>query len=201
VIKILVVEDQAMVLGALSALIDLEPDMSVLGTATNGLEALQLCESEDIDVVISDIEMPEMTGLELAQALYKNQHPAKVIILTTFSRGGYVRRALDASVSAYLLKDAPASDLAKCIRLVLSGETFIAPELMRDAWQSGANPLSVKEQKILAYALEGKSTEEIAKNLYLSQGTVRNYVHNCCQKLQTKNRVEAAREAKAKGWL
>ncbi len=200
-INILVVEDQAMVLGALSALVDLEEDMQVVGTATNGREALKWCAEEPIDVVISDIEMPEMNGIELAQQLQKQQYPAKVIILTTFSRGGYVRRALDANVSAYLLKDAPASELAKGIRLVLAGGTVIAPELMRDAWKSGANPLSTKEQKILISALEGMSTDEIAAQLSLSPGTVRNYIHSCCQKLHTKNRVEAATKAKAIGWL
>jgi len=200
-IRLLIVEDQSMVLGALSALVDLEADMQVVGTATNGIEAIQYCESEDIDVVISDVEMPKMNGLELAQRLQELQHPAKVIMLTTFSRGGYVRRALEANVSAYLLKDAPAIELAHSIRLVVSGGTVIAPELMRDAWQSGANPLSVKEQQILIRALEGVSTEEIARQLCLSTGTVRNYVHSSCQKLDAKNRIEAATRAQATGWL
>ena len=200
-IKILIVEDQSMVLGALSALVDLEADMQVVGTAINGIEALQYCESEDIDVVISDIEMPKMNGIELAQRLQETPHPAKVIMLTTFSRGGYVRRALDANVSAYLLKDAPASELAQSIRLVVSGGTVIAPELMRDAWQSGVNPLSAKEQQILIRILEGMSTGDIAEQLCLSAGTVRNYIHSSCQKLDAKNRIEVATRARAVGWL
>jgi len=200
-IKILIAEDQSMVLGALSALVDLEVDMQVVATAVNGIEALQYCETEDVDVVITDIEMPEMNGLELAKQLHEIQHPAKVIMLTTFSRGGYVRRAMDTKVSAYLLKDAPASELAQSIRLVVSGGSMIAPELMREAWQRGANPLSEKEQKILIQVLKGISTDAIAQQLCLSTGTVRNYIHSSCQKLDVKNRVEAAVLAQEKGWL
>ncbi|MCO1336376.1 response regulator transcription factor [Microbulbifer sp. OS29] len=200
-IKIIVVEDQAMVLGALRALVNLEPDMQVVATATNGQDALDWCQSGDVDVVISDIEMPKMNGLELAQKLKDSQHPAKVIVLTTFSRGGYVRQALEANVGAYLLKDAPSTELAKSIRLVITGDTVVDPKLLQDAWRCGENPLSEKEQKILTLALEGKSTSEIARYISLSPGTIRNYIHNSCQILNAKNRIEAARLAQDFGWL
>lgn len=200
-IKILIVEDQSMVLGALSALIDLEPDMQVVGSASNGREALAYCQHQKIDVVVTDVEMPQLNGLELAEALQSSAHNALVMILTTFSRAGYVRRALEAGVRAYLLKDAPASELARSVRLVMAGGTVISPELMRDAWEQGSSPLSNKEHRILSLVLSGSSTEEIARQLSLSTGTVRNYIHLCCQKLQVNSRAEAAEKAQSNGWL
>ena len=200
-IKILIVEDQSMVLGALSALIDLEPDMQVVGSASNGREALAYCQQQKIDVVVTDVEMPQLNGLELAEALQSSAHNALVMILTTFSRAGYVRRALEAGVRAYLLKDAPASERVRSVRLVMAGGTVISPELMRDAWEQGSSPLSNKEHRILSLVLGGSSTEEIARQLSLSTGTVRNYIHLCCQKLQVNSRAEAAEKAQSNGWL
>ncbi len=200
-INILVVEDQAMVLGALSALINLEPDMHVIATACNGREALDICEIESVDVIISDIEMPVMNGLQLAKILNINNHPAKIIMLTTFSRPGYVQQAIDVGISAYLLKDTPSETLAKTIRQTVKGEVVIQPSLLMEAFKMGGNPLTEKEKSILSLAYEGKSSNEISVLLNLSTGTVRNYLHNTCQKLQTKNRIEAAKTALENGWL
>ena len=200
-INILVVEDQAMVLGALSALINLEPDMQVVATAHNGHEALKVCATQSVDVILSDIEMPEMNGLQLAKALNEEKHSAKIIMLTTFSKAGYVQQALDAGISAYLLKDSPSDELAQTIRNVLNGAIVIPSNLLTGALKFGSNPLTSKEMKILSLAYEGKSSDDISKHLNLSKGTVRNYLHNACQKLQTKNRVEAAKLALDNGWL
>ncbi len=149
---ILIAEDQGMLLGALSALLDLEPDMQVVGKVSNGKEALAMAETLTPDIVITDIEMPEMTGLELAQCIQQRQLTSKVIILTTFARSGYLRRAMDYGVKGYLLKDAPSDDLANAIRRVMQGRKIIAPELIVDAWEE-ADPLSDKERKALK--LEG----------------------------------------------
>ncbi len=200
-INVLVVEDQAMVRGALSALLDLENDIQVVATAVNGIEALDICENQTVDVVVSDIEMPEMNGLQLAKALNQKRQPAKVIILTTFSKPGYVQQAMDAGIGAYLLKDAPSEELAQAIRQVLKGDTLIPSQLLTDTLKLGSNPLTPKEQNILSLAHEGKSSKEISDQLVLSCGTVRNYIHSACQKLQSKNRIEAAKIALDNGWL
>ncbi|SHG74879.1 two-component system, NarL family, response regulator DesR [Marisediminitalea aggregata] len=197
---ILIAEDQGMLLGALSALLDLEPDMQVVGKASNGKEALAMAEALTPDIVITDIEMPEMTGLELAQCIQQRQLTSKVIILTTFARSGYLRRAMDYGVKGYLLKDAPSDDLANAIRRVMQGRKIIAPELIVDAWEE-ADPLSDKERKALKLAADGKQTEQIASEMHLSPGTVRNYLSSASSKLNASNRIEAARIARQKGWL
>lgn len=197
---ILIAEDQGMLLGALSALLDLEPDMQVVGKASNGKEALAMAEAMTPDIVITDIEMPEMTGLELAQCIQQRQLTSKVIILTTFARSGYLRRAMDYGVKGYLLKDAPSDDLANAIRRVMQGRKIIAPELIVDAWEE-ADPLSDKERKALKLAADGKQTEQIASEMHLSPGTVRNYLSSASSKLNASNRIEAARIARQKGWL
>lgn len=197
---ILIAEDQGMLLGALSALLDLEPDMQVVGKASNGKEALAMAETLTPDIVITDIEMPEMTGLELAQCIQQRQLTSKVIILTTFARSGYLRRAMDYGVKGYLLKDAPSDDLANAIRRVMQGRKIIAPELIVDAWEE-ADPLSDKERRALKLAADGKQTEQIASEMHLSPGTVRNYLSSASSKLNASNRIEAARIARQKGWL
>lgn len=197
---ILIAEDQGMLLGALSALLDLESDMQVVGKASNGKEALAMAETLTPDIVITDIEMPEMTGLELAQCIQQRQLTSKVIILTTFARSGYLRRAMDYGVKGYLLKDAPSDDLANAIRRVMQGRKIIAPELIVDAWEE-ADPLSDKERKALKLAADGKQTEQIASEMHLSPGTVRNYLSSASSKLNASNRIEAARIARQKGWL
>ncbi|GAA6173350.1 response regulator transcription factor [Colwellia sp. KU-HH00111] len=199
-INILIAEDQSMVLGALSALLNLEDDLKVVKTANNGKQALEMSTQCHLDIVLTDIEMPEMTGIELAQALQKVNHNAKVMILTTFARGGYLRRAMDAGVKGYLLKDASSDSLADAIRKVHQGKVIVAPELITEAWADD-DPLTEKERKVLRLAAEGKTTEGIAKLIHLSAGTVRNYLSEASSKLGAKNRVEAARIAKQKGWL
>ena len=197
-IRVLVAEDQAMVLGALSALLDLEDDLEVVARARDGAEALQLAERLKPDVVLTDIEMPRVTGLELAARLV--ERGLRVIILTTFARPGYLRRALDARVRGYLLKDAPAEELARAVREVHAGGRAISSELAAEAW-SEADPLTDRERQVLRLAGDGVSGAGIAAELRLSQGTVRNYLSEAIGKLGASNRVEAARIARQRGWL
>ncbi len=199
-IKVLVVEDQTMILGALAAMLEMEDDLEVVARATNGGDALRLTQEEQPDVVVSDIEMPGMTGLEFAAALKQNKHPAQVIIVTTFARPGYLRRALNAGVKGYLLKDAPAEQLAEAIRKVHRGGKVIAPELAAEAWDT-EDPLSDRERQVLRLAGEGFTSADIAGQLFLSEGTVRNYLSEAIGKLGAGNRIEAARIARQKGWL
>ena len=201
-IRVLIAEDQSMVRGALAALLDLEPDIEVVAQAADGREALESLESSEAppDVVITDIEMPHVTGLELAQTLKDRDARPRVIIVTTFARAGYLRRALDAGASGYLLKDAPAEQLADAVRRVHNGLRVIDPELAVAAWDD-ADPLTDRERQVLRLAGEGATTAGIAEELHLSQGTVRNYLSEAIGKLGAQNRVEAARTARAKGWL
>ncbi len=199
-IRVLIAEDQSMVLGALAALLELENDLEVVGRARDGREALSLTIQLSPDVVVTDIEMPEMTGLELAAALKEQGRAARVLIVTTFARPGYLRRALDAGVRGYLLKDAPAEQLAQAIRTIHRGGRAIAPELAAEAWGE-ADPLSERERQVLRLAGDGMTGPEIAKSLGLGDGTVRNYLSDAIGKLGASNRVEAARIARQKGWL
>ncbi len=199
-IRVVLAEDQAMVLGALASLLAIESDIEVAGRAANGREALELTRSLAPDVLVTDIEMPEMSGLDLAVALKAEQHPVRIVMLTTFARPGYLRRALDAGVSAYLLKDAPSGTLAEAIRRVAAGGRVIDPALAADAW-SEADPLTDRERQVLRLAAEGLTTADVAATLSLSEGTVRNYLSEAIGKLGAKNRVEAANLARAKGWL
>jgi two-component system response regulator DesR len=200
VIRVLIAEDQGMVLGALAALLELEPDIEVAGRARDGREALELVQTAKPDVVLTDIEMPRMTGLELAAELRRQGNPARVVILTTFARGGYLRRALDAGAAGYLLKDAPAERLAEAVRRVHSGLRAVDPELAAAAWED-ADPLTDRERQVLRLAGEGQSSARIAAELHLSEGTVRNYLSEAISKVGAGNRVEAARIARQKGWL
>ncbi|WP_395006594.1 response regulator transcription factor [Undibacterium sp.] len=200
-IKIILAEDQALVSGALAALLRLEGDIDVLAQAKNGKEALDLCKTLQPDVLITDIEMPIMTGLELAAEIAALKSPCKVIVLTTFARSGYLRRAMASGVRGYMLKDAPAEDLAKAIRTVHGGGRAIAPELALESWSGQQDPLSERERQVLRLAGTGSSSSEIAKIMHLSEGTVRNYLSEAISKLNAKNRVEAFRLARDEGWL
>ncbi len=200
-IRIIIAEDQALVLGALAALLKLEDDLDVVGTAGDGQQALALCRSLKPDIVLTDIEMPLMTGLELATALSEEGLPSKVIIVTTFARSGYLRRAMGAGVRGYLLKDAPANTLADAIRTVQSGGRAVAPELALESWSGAQDPLNERERQVLRLAGEGKSSADIAKAIHLSEGTVRNYLSEAISKLDAGNRVEAFRLARDAGWL
>lgn len=199
-IRVLIAEDQSMVLGALAALLELEPDLEVVGRAHDGREALDRVAELRPDVVVTDIEMPRLTGLELAAELRRQGSPARVVILTTFARGGYLRRALEAGVSGYLLKDAPAERLAEAIRRVHAGLRSIDPELAVAAWEE-ADPLTDRERQVLRLAAEGLSTARIGSEIHLSEGTVRNYLSEAISKVGASNRVEAARIARQRGWL
>lgn len=199
-IRVLVAEDQAMVRGALAALLAIERDIQVVGQAADGEQALALVRSLTPDVLIADIEMPRMTGLDLAAAVRREALACRVIVLTTFARSGYLRRALDAGTSAYLLKDAPSTQLADAVRRVHAGGRVIDPALAVEAW-SEADPLTDRERQVLRLAAEGLAGPEIAEQLRLSEGTVRNYLSEAISKLGARNRVEAARLAQQKGWL
>ncbi len=199
-IRVLIAEDQAMVLGALAALLELEGDIEVVAQAADGAQALSLAVETQPDVVLTDIEMPKLTGIELAQEVRKRCLNARVIILTTFARGGYLRRALEAGASGYLLKDAPARELAGAVRRVHAGGRAVDPELAAEAWGE-KDPLTDRERQVLRLAAEGLSSGEIAASLGLNDGTVRNYMSEAITKLGAGNRVEAARLAREKGWL
>jgi len=199
-VRVIIAEDQSLVLGALAALLESEGDIEVIGQARNGLEALKMVRTQKPDVLLTDIEMPEMSGLELAGELKRQGSPVRVIILTTFARAGYLRRALDSGACGYLLKDSPASELAGAIRRVRSGLRAIAPELAAEAWGEN-DPLTDRERQILRLAGEGVSSADIALKFRLSEGTVRNYLSEAISKLGANNRVEAARIARQKGWL
>ncbi len=200
-IKVVLAEDQAMVLGALAALLDLEPDIEVIAKAANGRDALRAVEKLGPDVLVTDIEMPEMTGLEVAAALKISRPAVRTVILTTFARPGYLRRALDSGARGYLLKDRPASELADAVRRVHKGLRVVDPGLATEAWSAEDDPLTDRERQILQRAGDGRSSSEIAGELRLSEGTVRNYLSEAISKLGAANRVDAARIARAKGWL
>ena len=200
-IRVLIAEDQTMLRGALAALLSLEPDITVVAQASNGREAHKLTLTLAPDVVVTDIEMPEMTGLEFASALKDTTSKARVIILTTFARPGYLRRALDAGARGYLLKERPASELAEAIRRVHAGLRAVDPALAAEAWSADEDPLTDRERSILQRAADGRSSADIAADLRLSEGTVRNYLSEAIAKLGAANRIDAARIARSRGWL
>lgn len=198
-IKIVIAEDQRMLLGALAALLDLEEDMKVVGRAGNGEEAVKLVKQLQPDICIMDIEMPAMSGLEAAEALKGSG--CKIMILTTFARAGYFERAVKSGVDAYLLKDSPSEELALSIRNVMDGRRIYAPELMDEAYSSESNPLTQREKEVLGLIADGKNTKEIASQLYITTGTVRNYISVILDKLDVGNRIEAITRFKEKGWF
>lgn len=199
-IRILVAEDQAMVRGALTALLNMEEGMEVVAQVENGKQALAALKEQRVDILVSDIEMPEMNGIELAERVAKAHPQVKTVIVTTFGRAGYVKRALAAGVQAFLLKDSPSEKLAASLHKVMQGQKVIDAELAIAALDD-LDPLSEKERKALKLAEEGKSTADIAKLLFLSEGTVCNYLSEAISKLNASNRVDAARIARQKGWL
>jgi two-component system response regulator DesR len=200
-IRVLLAEDQTMLRGALAALLGLEPDLAVVAQAANGREAFKLIQQHKPDVLVTDIEMPERTGLELAGDLKQAESKVRVIILTTFARPGYLRRALDAGARGYLLKERPASELADAIRRVHAGLRAVDPALAAEAWSADEDPLSDRERSVLQRAGDGRTSAEIAAELRLSEGTVRNYLSEAIAKLGAANRTDAARIARARGWL
>ena len=199
-IRVLLAEDQAMVRGALAALLALEGDIEVLGAAADGEQAWRELQRLEPDVLVTDIEMPGLSGLELAQRVQRHQLQTRVVIVTTFARSGFLRRALDAGVAGYLLKDAPPQTLAEALRTVQRGGRAIAPELALEAW-SEPDPLNERERQVLRLAGEGLGAADIAARLNLSHGTVRNYLSEAIGKLGVGNRIEAYRLARQRGLL
>lgn len=199
-IRVMIAEDQAMVRGALAALLNLEHDIDVVGTASHGDSAWREVQRLLPDVLVTDIEMPGLSGLELVQRVQRHALPVKVVIVTTFARPGFLRRALDAGVNGYLLKDAPAEQLAEALRQVHRGGRAIDPQLALQVWDE-ADPLNDRERQVLRLAGDGMSTGDIATHLQLSSGTVRNYLSEAIGKLGVANRIEAYRLARQRGWL
>lgn len=199
--RIVIAEDQALLRGALITLLQLEQDICVVSDASDGAQALKLVRSLQPDILLTDIEMPGLSGLDVAAALKADLSPTRVVIVTTFARAGYLRRALDAGVRGYLLKEMPVEKLAAALRDVHAGARVIAPELALDAWQGDTDPLSDRERAVLRLAGEGLSTSAIGVQLHLSGGTVRNYLSEAIGKLNASNRVEAYRLARQQGWL
>ncbi|MFJ5264112.1 response regulator [Streptomyces sp. NPDC088387] len=200
-IRVLLAEDQSMVREALAALLGLEDDIEVVAQAARGDEILALARAHEIDVALLDIEMPGATGIEAAALLHRELPHVRLVVLTTFGRPGYLRGAMEAGADAFLVKDAPAAQLADAVRRVLAGERVIDPTLAAAALAEGANPLTDREREILRAAADGSTNAELARTLHLSQGTVRNYLSTAIQKLTVRNRAEAVRVAREKGWL
>ncbi len=200
-IRVLLAEDQAMVRGALAALLSREQDIEVVAEVARGDEVVQAALASQPDVALLDIEMPGGDGLAAAQALQKALPTCRSVILTTFGRSGYLRRAMESGAVGFLLKDAPAAELAVALRRVMKGERVVDPELALSALSEGNNPLTPREREVLAASLFGASLADIAARLVLSEGTVRNHLSIAMQKLGAQNRMEAARLAEQKGWL
>jgi two-component system response regulator DesR len=200
-IRVLIAEDQAMVRGALSALLTLEDDFEIVAEISRGDEVVPAALDSLPDVALLDIEMPGGDGLTAAAALRERLPSCRVIILTTFGRAGYLKRAMESGAAGFLLKDSPASELATAIRRVMHGERVVDPVLAAAALSEGESPLTEREREVLVASANGATIEEVARKLYLSEGTVRNYLSNAIKKLDARNRVEAARLAERKGWL
>ncbi len=200
-IRVLIAEDQTMVRGALSALLSLEEDMEIVAEVSRGDEVVPAAMDSLPDVALLDIEMPGGDGLSAAAALKESLPSCRVLILTVFGRAGYLKRAMEGGAVGFLLKDAPASELASAIRRVMAGERVVDPGLAAAALSEGENPLSGREREVLVASANGATIEDIAGKLYLSEGTVRNYLSTAIKKLGARNRVEAARLAEEKGWL
>lgn len=198
-IRIVIAEDQGMLLGAMKSLLSMEDDIEVVGLAKNGEEATELVKSLQPDICIMDIEMPVKTGLDAAEMLRDSD--CKIIILTTFARPGYFERARKAGVRGYLLKDSPIEELVNSIRIIMDGRRIYAPELVDFVYEDDSeNPLTERESQVLELVAEGKTTKEIASELFLSAGTVRNYISTILDKLGVGNRIEAIQRFREKGW-
>jgi len=200
-IRVILAEDQTMLRGALAALLSIESDIEVLGTYPDGEQGLKAVGQHRPEVLVTDIEMPKMTGLELTARVRELYPETRVLILTTFARPGYLRRALDAGAHGYLLKDRPSEELSDAVRRVSRGMRVVDPDLATEIWSAEKDPLTERERQILRRAGDGESTAELAKSLRLSEGTVRNYLSEAISKLGASSRFEAARTARTKGWL
>lgn len=200
-IRVVVADGQALIVGAVAALLSREDDMSVTGQFGNGRDCLEFIRRHRPDVLLSEIEMPGLSGLEVAECVAAEGLPTRIVIVTTFGRGGYLRRAMTAGVRGYVLKDSPAEQLPAAIRQVAAGRRAIGPELAEAAWDCPQDPLTARQRDALRYAAEGLSNKEISKRLRLSPGTVRNYLCEAASRLGARNRIDAARMAAENGWL
>lgn len=200
-IRVLLAEDQAMVRGALAALLAMEEDIEIVAEASRGDEVVPAALATAPEIALLDIEMPGGDGLMAAAALGKELPSCRVIILTTFGRAGYLRRAMENGAAGFLLKDAPPEELASAIRRAMNGERVVDPGLAAEALSEGVSPLTEREREVLTSSTDGSTIREVAGKLYLSEGTVRNYLSTAIKKLGTRNRAEAARLAERKGWL
>src|SRR5579864_254147 len=200
-IRVLIAEDQAMVRGALKALLAMEDDIAIVGEADRADQVVAAAKQSRPDVALVDIEMPGGNGISAAAQLRKEVPECKVLIVTTFGRPGFLRRAMESGAAGFMLKDAPAQELARAIRRTIKGERVVDPGLAAAALSAGLSPLSDRERDVLKAGREGANIAEIARSLYLSEGTVRNYLSSAIQKLEVSNRTEAARLAEDQGWL
>ncbi|MER5623110.1 response regulator transcription factor [Streptosporangium sp. NPDC002544] len=200
-IRVLLVEDQAMVRGALASLLGLEPDIEVVGEAADAGEALAVALRTRPDVALLDVEMPGDDGITAASRIREALPGCRIMILTTFGRPGYLRRAMEVGAMAFLVKDSPARELAAAVRRVRGGERVIDPGLAAAALSAGPNPLSPRERDVLVAASGGTSIADIAARLHLSEGTVRNYLSSAIRKTHARNRIEAVERARTQGWL
>ncbi|CEH32225.1 transcriptional regulator [Aneurinibacillus migulanus] len=200
-IRVVIAEDQKMLSGALASLLTLEDDIEVVAQAADGKAALKAIENYHPDVCLLDIEIPFMTGLEVAEKLREQKNPCKIIIVTTFARPGYLQKALALKVDGYLLKDEPIDFLISSIRKVINGERIISTDLAAALFINEENPLTEREAEILRLVKNGLTTEQIAKTLYLTNGTVRNYLSSAIQKLEAESRHQAIKKAGEKGWI
>ncbi len=196
----MIAEDQGMLRGALGSLLDFEEDIEIVGEASNGREALEMILRLNPDICLMDIEMPYKSGLEVAEEAQKKGASCKIIILTTFARPGYFERAVKIGVEGYMLKDGSIDELAESIRSVMKGKREFAPELIFGSIKEDS-PLTDREREVLRLASEGKTSKEISSLLFLSAGTVRNYMSEIINKLDVKNRTEAVTVAKEKRWI
>ncbi|HEV8230462.1 MAG TPA: response regulator transcription factor [Candidatus Limnocylindria bacterium] len=200
-IRVLLAEDQSMVRGALKALLSLEPDISVVADVASGDEVVDAAVRSRADIALLDIEMPRLDGLAAAALLRERVPTCRTLILTTFGRPGFLRRAMQSGASGFLLKDAPAQELAGAIRRCVAGERVVDPGLAAAALSEGESPLSTREREVLVASAGGDTIADVASALSLSEGTVRNHLSSAIQKVGARNRAEAARIAEEKGWL
>lgn len=200
-IRLLLADDQALVRGALAALLGLEPDLQVVSQVGSGDVVLDAARMHRVDVALLDVEMPGTDGIETCRRLTRELPATRALIVTTFGRPGYLRRALDAGARGFVVKDTPATELADAVRSVHAGERVIDPALATESLLDGSNPLTQREQEVLRVALTGMPAAEIATRVHLSPGTVRNYLSSAIGKTHSTNRVEAARVAQRRGWL